>query len=94
MTKQLINEIITKVEGIGFRVRGVTFDLGNKSFLDQTGFFQGQYSFPNPTDPSRRVLMFPGMNFTNYIALGTVFPLKTPGGGIIFHIRKSQILIT
>ena len=42
MTKQLINEIITKVEGIGFRVRGVTFDLGNKSFLDQTGFFQGQ----------------------------------------------------
>ena len=67
MTKQLIDEIINKVESIGFRVRGVTFDLGNKSFLDQTGFFDGQYSFPNPSDPSRTVLMFPGMINFSYV---------------------------
>ena len=61
MTKQLLDEIIMKVEAIGFHVRGVTFDLGNKTFLQQTGFFQGNYSFANPADPNRSVLMFPGM---------------------------------
>ena len=60
MTKDLLLEIITKVESLGFRVRGFAMDLGNKTLLSQIGFNEGLYFFPNPVDPSRRVYMFPG----------------------------------
>ena len=60
MTKSLLLEIITKVEKLGFRVRGFAMDLGNKTLLSEIGFNDGLYFFPNPVDPSRRVYMFPG----------------------------------
>ena len=62
MTKKLIDEIVMKVESLGFRIHGLTFDLGNKSFLSQVQFDQGNYSIPNPIDPANRTIyLFPGM---------------------------------
>ena len=39
----LLNEIISKVESIGFKIQGVTMDLGNKTILSQLGFNDGKY---------------------------------------------------
>ena len=69
MTKTLLYEIITKVESLGFRVRGIAMDLGNNTLLSQLGFNQGLYWFENPVDPVRRVYMFPGKYNTHYLCL-------------------------
>ena len=63
MSKDLLFDIIKRVEAEGFEVRGIAFDLGNKGLMSQLGFFDGQYFFKNPYDPSRDVCMFPGNHF-------------------------------
>jgi hypothetical protein len=61
MTRKLLDEIIMKVEALGFRIHGITFDLGNKTFLSQVGFNAGNYFIPNPIDPeNRKIYLFPG----------------------------------
>ena len=60
MSKDLLFDIIKRVEGEGFEIRGISFDLGNKSLMSQLGLYDGQYFFKNPFDPSRDVCMFPG----------------------------------
>ena len=65
MTKDLLFEIISKVEADGFEIRGISFDLGNKSLMSQLGFFDGEYFFQNPYDPTRDVCMFPGNQYVD-----------------------------
>ena len=60
MTLDLLKQIITKVESLGFKIQGITMDLGNKTILSQLGFNDGKYWFPNPVDASRKVFIFPG----------------------------------
>ena len=37
MTKSLLYSIIRRMEGEGFRIQGISFDLGNKTLMSQTG---------------------------------------------------------
>ena len=60
MTKDLITKIIIKSEGAGIRIRGISFDLGNQTFLRQFGIIQDLNHFmENPADPSRVIYFFP-----------------------------------
>ena len=62
MTRKLLDEIIMKVEALGFRIHGITFDLGNKTFLSQVEFNSGNYFISNPIDPeNRKIYLFPGI---------------------------------
>ena len=62
MTKELLSEIILKMEDNGFIIHGVSFDCGNSTLIKDCGMSQrGEFSFPNPKDPSRNVYLFPGM---------------------------------
>ena len=58
MTLAKIEEIILRMESEGFRVRGVTFDLGNKTFLKNLQNLEKHY-FQNPYDDTRKVFLFP-----------------------------------
>ena len=53
MTKNLLLNIVAKMEAKGFRVWGTSFDLGNKEFLRDFEMSSGTYKVPNPCDPSR-----------------------------------------
>ena len=62
MTKELLSEIILKMENNGFIIHGVSFDCGNSTLIKDCGMSQrGEFYFPNPKDPSRNVYLFPGM---------------------------------
>ena len=64
MTKELLVEIISKMEDEGFKIMGVIFDCGNQTLIKDCGIIQsGKFSFPNPRDPNRNVYLFPGMFF-------------------------------
>ena len=43
MTIELLWSIVKELEDRGFRVRGVTFDLGNKRFQKEFGLHNGVY---------------------------------------------------
>ena len=64
MTKELLLEIISKMEDNGFLIYGVTFDCGNKTLLKECELTKPgndqKFSFPNPRHPSRNVYLFPG----------------------------------
>ena len=60
MTKELIFDIIKKVEADGFEIRGIVFDCGNQGVMSELGFYKGQHFFKNPFDPTRDVCLFPG----------------------------------
>ena len=64
MSKELIERIIIACEKKGLRIRGLTFDLGNHKFQSETEIMKSvhgsfRHSMTNPTDPSRKVYMFP-----------------------------------
>lgn len=60
MSLSIMNNIIKSVENANFRVRGVSFDLGNKGFMKDVGFTKGQaHFFLNPADSSRKVYLMP-----------------------------------
>ena len=78
MTRKLLDEIIMKVEALGFRIHGITFDLGNKTFLSQVGFNAGNYSIPNPIDPeNRKIYLFPGILHFLFYNLRSIFLVRT-----------------
>ena len=53
MTMELLWSIVKELEDRGFRVRGVTFDLGNKRFQKEFGLHNGVYKVRNPFAPDR-----------------------------------------
>ena len=59
MDKNLLMQIIERMENEGFKIHGFTFDLGNKTLMSEIGFFQKEHYFENPADPSRKVYFFP-----------------------------------
>ena len=59
MTKETINTIIASLEDRGFKVWGVSCDLGNQHFLSEVQFYDGFHYFPNPVDPARKVYIIP-----------------------------------
>ena len=59
MTLETISNIITTLEEKGFKVWGITMDLGNQAFLSEVDFYDGQYFFQNPFDPTRRCYIIP-----------------------------------
>jgi hypothetical protein len=60
MTKDLITEIILQCEQAGIKIRGLSFDCGNHTLLQQLGVLVDlAYFFPNPADPSRKIYLFP-----------------------------------
>ena len=58
MTEKLLLSIILRMEKEGFRVTGISFDLGNMTLRSELKY-QTNYYFPNPYDKSRKVYMFP-----------------------------------
>ena len=58
MTKPLLDSIITRLESEGFRIQGITFDLGNQKLTQQLKYQINHY-FINPYDKSRKIFMFP-----------------------------------
>ena len=62
MTKNLLCDIIAKMEDNGFIIHGVSFDCGNSTLIKECGMARmGNFSFANPRDPTRNVYLFPGM---------------------------------
>ena len=63
MTKGLLSKIIRKCEKSMCKVRGIVCDMGNKILLRQLGVNQRKmsYWFPNPSDSTRYVYIFPDM---------------------------------
>ena len=59
VTVSLLQDIVKKTEELGFKVRACSFDLGNKEFLTQTGFYKGQKNVPNPVAEDRIIHMIP-----------------------------------
>ena len=53
MTKETMYTIVRKLELEGFRVYGVAFDLGNKTFQHEVGFHDGVHQLQNPYDAER-----------------------------------------
>ena len=53
MTMDLLWSIVKDLEKRGFRVRGVTFDLGNKRFQKEFGLHNGVYKVRNSFAPDR-----------------------------------------
>ena len=64
MTKELLDEIIIKMESKGFMIHGTVLDLGNPTVLKQLKFHKTKknkkrrFYFVHPVDPSRRVYIF------------------------------------
>ena len=72
MTKELLVEIISKMEDEGFNICGVIFDCGNQTLIKDCEIIQsGKFSFPNPRDPNRNVYLFPGIYFNIPILVGS-----------------------
>ena len=60
MTKDLILKIALKCEDAGLNIRGVSFDLGNPTFLRHFGVLKDMnFYFENPADSNRRIYLFP-----------------------------------
>ena len=60
MTKDLLCKIVVKCEDVGLKIRGVSFDLGNPTFLSEFGILKNlDCSFINPADSSRLIYFFP-----------------------------------
>ena len=60
MDKKLLDEIIVKMEQIGFKIHGIICDLGNQRLLSELHFYDKKFfCFDNPADPSRKVRIFP-----------------------------------
>ena len=57
MRLNLLKEVVLKMEEKGFKVRGASFDLGNKEFLSDINFKNGTHKIENPAD---QVLLFFG----------------------------------
>ena len=72
MTKPLLDSIIKRIESEGFRIQGITFDLGNKKLTSQLKF-QTNHFFINPYDKSRNVFMFPDVPHLIKLARNHVF---------------------
>ena len=58
MTEKLLTSIILRMEKEGFRITGISFDLGNMTLRNELNYQKNHY-FPNPYDKSRKVYMFP-----------------------------------
>ena len=67
MTKELLFDVIKKLESEGFEIRGIAFDMGNHGLMSELGLFEGHYFFQNPYDATRDVCMFPGKISLNFI---------------------------
>ena len=61
MDKDLLFEIILRMEAEGFKIYYIIFDCGNQKLMSKLGFYKGEHCFPNPADPKRMVYMFPDM---------------------------------
>ena len=72
MTKPLLDSIITRLESEGFRIQGITFDLGNQKLTQQLKYQINHY-FINPYDKSRKVFMFPDAPHLIKLARNHVF---------------------
>ena len=53
MSLELLWKIVGELEVKGFRVWGVSFDLGNKQFQKEFGLNKGVYKTPNLHAPER-----------------------------------------
>ena len=59
MDRQLLCQLIDKVERAGGFVRGITLDMGNKTLLSECKVFEGSSSFPHPTRKHQKIYAFP-----------------------------------
>ena len=59
MTMDLLWSIVKHLEESGFRVRGVSFDLGNKKFQSEFGLNSEVYKVRNPFVPDRWFYLIP-----------------------------------
>ena len=59
MTLDLITSLVLECESRGIQIRGLTFDLGNKTLLSQVGFTSLNFKLQNPSDSSRFIFLFP-----------------------------------
>ena len=59
MTMDLLWLIMKHLEENGFRVRGVSFDLGNKKFQSEFGLHSEVYKVRNPFTPNRWFYFIP-----------------------------------
>ncbi len=89
MSKELLEEIIVKLETSGLKILGIAFDMGNTKIISELQLTPENSSFKNPAAPECRVFAFPdvphllklfrnhlldeGYNFMD--AAGNYFPL-------------------
>ena len=93
MTKTLLEEIVIEVEKTGMIVVGFTFDLGNQTLKSELGFTDLNYVMPHPTDPSRKLYLFPDaphmLKLCRNWLLDNGFQIKTESGDYV-PLQKSQ----
>ena len=97
MTKELLDKIIICCEQHGLFIRGVCFDLGNKTYLKDTELskqdkIDEKYFFENPYDTSRKVYQFPDNphNFKNLRNHTLDHGLLIPHGDDFIALQKSD----
>lgn len=59
MTLRILKTIVMELEKKGFKVWGASFDLGNKEFLADIKFKDGNYCMDNPVDRERKFYFVP-----------------------------------
>ena len=59
VTLSLLSDVIQKVKGFGFNIKCCCFDLGNKEFASEVGFFKGKTSIKNPVHKDKEILLMP-----------------------------------
>ncbi len=61
MSKNLVDEIISKLEMSGLQILALVFDLENSKLISELGLTSERYSFANPAAPERQVFAFPNV---------------------------------
>ena len=59
MTKSILLDIIQQAENHKANIRGIACDLGNQKLFSELAFSEDRHWFPNPSDETRRVYVFP-----------------------------------
>ena len=92
MRVEVLQKIIETLEEPGFKVRGVSFDLGNPSFLSEVKFYEGENFIEHPLDPNRKLYLVPDVPhmlklFRNHMFnKGFYFP-KNPFDNVQLYIQ-------
>ena len=73
MKKPLLFKIIERMSSEGFDIRAITCDLGNTQILSTLGFYKGKFSFQHPSDPNKKIYIFPDVPHVLKLARNHMF---------------------